>query len=71
MDRLLFGSDWPHAEGLAEPRTFAQDLLRHGFEDDEIRTIMCDNGRLLARRRSPGDQTSGRREVTVASISSE
>jgi len=71
VDRLLFGSDWPHAEGLAEPRTFAQDLLRHGFEDDEIRAIMCDNGRVLARRRSPGDQTSGRREVTVASISSE
>ncbi len=49
IDHMLFGSDWPHAEGLAEPRTFADDLRRHGFEDKEIRTIMDDNGWALAR----------------------
>ena len=40
-DRVLFGSDWPHAEGLAEPTTFVDDL--HGFSADEIRAIMRDN----------------------------
>jgi len=47
LDHILFGSDWPHAEGLAEPATFAADLRRCGFTDDEIRTVMRDNGRRL------------------------
>lgn len=51
LEHILFGSDWPHAEGLAEPATFARDLERHGFNEDETRTIMCDNGRVLSRRR--------------------
>jgi predicted TIM-barrel fold metal-dependent hydrolase len=50
VDRLLFGSDWPHAEGLAEPTAFARDLRRHQFGEDEIRTVMCDNGRSLTIR---------------------
>ena len=48
IERLLFGSDWPHAEGLAEPRTFADDLRSQGFTEDEIRIVMADNGRELA-----------------------
>jgi len=48
IERLLFGSDWPHAEGLAEPRTFADDLRAQGFSEDEVRTVMSDNGRVLA-----------------------
>ena len=51
IDRLLFGSDWPHAEGLPEPRDFALDLRRNGFTEDEIRTIMTTNGRSLTVRR--------------------
>jgi len=51
VDRLLFGSDWPHAEGLAEPTDFALDLRRNGFAEDEIRTIMTTNGRNLTLRR--------------------
>jgi predicted TIM-barrel fold metal-dependent hydrolase len=51
VDHLLFGSDWPHAEGLAEPMTFADDLRRHGFNEDEIHTVMVDNGRQLTKRR--------------------
>ncbi len=47
VGHLLFGSDWPHAEGLAEPLTFADDLRRHGFTDVEIRTVMTENGRRL------------------------
>jgi predicted TIM-barrel fold metal-dependent hydrolase len=50
IDRLLFGSDWPHAEGLPEPRDFALDLRRFGFTEDEIRTVMRDNGRRLTVR---------------------
>jgi len=50
VERLLFGSDWPHAEGLAEPRTFADDLVSQGFTDSEIRIVMSDNGRELTRR---------------------
>ncbi len=50
VERLLFGSDWPHAEGLAEPRTFADDLSSQGFTADEIRTVMSANGRQLSVR---------------------
>jgi len=45
-DRLLMGSDWPHAEGLVEPTDYVHDLT--GFDDTEIRTVMHDNGRFLA-----------------------
>jgi predicted TIM-barrel fold metal-dependent hydrolase len=51
LEHLLFGSDWPHAEGLPEPRQFADDLRRNGFDEDEVRVIMRDNGRRLAARR--------------------
>ena len=45
---MLFGSDFPHAEGLADPVSFVDDL--EGFSDGEIKTIMRDNGLALARR---------------------
>jgi len=51
IEHLLFGSDWPHAEGLTEPRLFAEDLRRNGFDEKEIRIIMSDNGRRLAELR--------------------
>jgi predicted TIM-barrel fold metal-dependent hydrolase len=54
LEHLLFGSDWPHAEGLAEPRLFAEDLRRNGFDEEEIRVIMSDNGRRLAELRPIG-----------------
>ncbi len=50
LEHLLFGSDWPHAEGLAEPKAFADDLRRFGYDDGEIRTVMADNGWPLIRR---------------------
>jgi predicted TIM-barrel fold metal-dependent hydrolase len=40
-DHILFGSDWPHAEGLPNPVDFVHDL--HGFSADEIRLIMREN----------------------------
>ncbi|HEU5085765.1 MAG TPA: amidohydrolase family protein [Acidimicrobiales bacterium] len=41
VDRLLFGSDFPHTEGLAEPTDFVKDIP--GFTDDEVRAVMRDN----------------------------
>ena len=52
VDHILFGSDWPHAEGLNQPLTFEDDLRRFDYGDDDIRTIMGDNGWVLARRHS-------------------
>jgi len=41
IDRLLFGSDFPHAEGLPEPMWFTKDIPT--FDDVETRAIMRDN----------------------------
>jgi predicted TIM-barrel fold metal-dependent hydrolase len=48
-DRLLMGSDWPHAEGIAEPRDYLRDL--DGFSPAEVRLIMRENALDLAERR--------------------
>lgn len=45
-EHVLMGSDWPHAEGLADPASFVNDL--GGFSDAEIRMIMRDNGLALS-----------------------
>jgi len=42
---VVFGSDWPHAEGLADPVSFVDDL--QGFSDAELRQVMRDNARGL------------------------
>ena len=47
-DHMLFGSDFPHAEGLAEPVSFVDDL--RGFTASQVRLVMRDNGMALARR---------------------
>jgi predicted TIM-barrel fold metal-dependent hydrolase len=47
--RVIFGSDYPHAEGLAEPKAFVDDLA--GYSDAEIRLAMRDNGMELAQLR--------------------
>jgi len=41
VERILFGSDWPHGEGLAEPTDFVKEL--DAFEPAEVRRIMRDN----------------------------
>jgi predicted TIM-barrel fold metal-dependent hydrolase len=48
-DHILFGSDWPHAEGLPNPVDFVHDLK--GFSADEIRLIMRDNALGLVQRK--------------------
>jgi predicted TIM-barrel fold metal-dependent hydrolase len=46
VDQVLFGSDFPHAEGLAEPTDFALEC--EGMSDQDIRKIMRDNAWGLA-----------------------
>jgi predicted TIM-barrel fold metal-dependent hydrolase len=40
-ERILFGSDWPHGEGLEHPVDFVKEL--HGFDAAAIRRVMRDN----------------------------
>jgi len=40
-DRVIFGSDWPHVEGLPEPLDYVRELK--GFDTDETRRILLDN----------------------------
>jgi predicted TIM-barrel fold metal-dependent hydrolase len=41
IDRILFGSDWPHGEGTAQPLDFAVEL--GGFDEAAQQKIMRDN----------------------------
>lgn len=44
-ERILFGSDWPHAEGVGHPRDFLNNL--DDFSAADKRRIMLENGRAL------------------------
>lgn len=41
VERILFGSDWPHGEGVAEPLDFTKELS--AFDEAEVRRIMREN----------------------------
>ena len=41
IDRLMFGSDFPHTEGLADPCAFVKDIPE--FDESETRAVMRDN----------------------------
>lgn len=41
-DHLLFGSDWPHPEGLADPCSYVEHLPQ-GLSDEDVRNIMGGN----------------------------
>ncbi len=41
VERILFGSDWPHGEGCPQPTDFLRVL--QGFDEVEVRKIMRDN----------------------------
>lgn len=45
VERILFGSDWPHAEGMAHPRDFFANVA--SFSIDDQRRIMVENAREL------------------------
>jgi predicted TIM-barrel fold metal-dependent hydrolase len=44
-DRVIFGSDWPHIEGMPEPLDYLPELK--SFDDDEKQLILRDNAREL------------------------
>ena len=48
VERVLFGSDFPHAEGLTEPVSFVNDIK--DYTADEQRLVMRDNGFSLIER---------------------
>ena len=41
VEHVLFGSDWPHGEGLADPLSFTEELTE--FTPEEVYRIMHDN----------------------------
>ena len=45
-EQLLFGSDWPHPEGIAEPGSYPEYLPK-GTDAAAIRAMMRDNAREL------------------------
>ncbi|BBX62552.1 amidohydrolase [Mycobacterium saskatchewanense] len=44
-ERVLFGSDWPHPEGVVEPLDFLEEL--EGVPADQVNMIMGDNMRQM------------------------
>jgi predicted TIM-barrel fold metal-dependent hydrolase len=50
VDRILFGSDFPHAEGLADPLSYVDDLAAAGFGQDDVELVMSANAASLAVR---------------------
>ena len=44
VDKIMFGSDWPHGEGLADPMTFTADIPQFPeFSYEDTRKVMRDN----------------------------
>jgi predicted TIM-barrel fold metal-dependent hydrolase len=48
-EQIIFGSDYPHAEGLAVPKAFVDDL--DGFSAGEVRLVMRENALALSQPR--------------------
>jgi predicted TIM-barrel fold metal-dependent hydrolase len=44
-DRVIFGSDWPHIEGMQQPLDYLPELK--AFDDDDQRRILRDNAEFL------------------------
>jgi predicted TIM-barrel fold metal-dependent hydrolase len=44
VDKILFGSDWPHGEGLEDPMTFVNDIPQFpDFSPEDVRKVMREN----------------------------
>ena len=46
-DRIIFGSDWPHAEGLADPLSYIEDLDAAGYSPADADKVMYANAASL------------------------
>jgi len=42
-DRVIFGSDWPHIEGMPQPLDYLVELKDKGFDGDTKKKILLDN----------------------------
>ena len=42
VDRLLMGSDWPHAEGTVAPRDFMTETLK-SLDEADMKRVVWDN----------------------------
>ncbi len=51
VGHILMGSDFPHAEGLADPASYIKDLRNSDYSDADCRLVMRDNGLSLSQRR--------------------
>jgi predicted TIM-barrel fold metal-dependent hydrolase len=49
-DRVLFGSDWPHMEGLEHPQNIFDEL--DDVDSDHEKLILHDNAAALNRRQA-------------------
>jgi predicted TIM-barrel fold metal-dependent hydrolase len=58
-EHLLFGSDWPHPEGIPEPRAYP-DYLPAGTPATAVRRMMRDNARELLGLESQAAPLAGR-----------
>jgi len=47
IDRILFGSDWPHTEGLSDPLDYLKDIERAGLSTSDRDKIIRHNGASL------------------------
>ena len=45
VEHVVFGSDWPHPEGVAEPRDFVKYLP--GLDDEQLRLVLRENAAAL------------------------
>jgi predicted TIM-barrel fold metal-dependent hydrolase len=50
-DRVIFGSDWPHIDGMPEPLDYVSELA--GFDAPTQQKILRDNARELTQRGEP------------------
>ncbi len=48
VDRVLFGSDWPHPEGNITPADYAECIQK--LDAGDVKKIMRDNARELINR---------------------
>ena len=48
-DHVIFGSDWPHIEGMPEPLDYAKEIKN--LDDASRRLVMRDNALALTERR--------------------
>jgi predicted TIM-barrel fold metal-dependent hydrolase len=48
-DRVIFGSDWPHIEGMPQPLDYVNELKE--LDDADRRLVLRDNALALNERR--------------------